>query len=127
MAGRKKNHSPLRVYMKHLKVLLTALALGVAASAPLQAQEKKGNPTPEQYVERVEQAVGTLTADQKTKITNIAAKTQEATKAIPKEERKEKAPAMQKKMRDDVRAVLNPEQQKKFDAMPTAGGGKKKN
>ena len=113
--------------MKHLKVLLTALALGVAASAPLQAQEKKGQVTPEQYVERVEQAVGTLTAEQKTKITNIASKTQEATKALPKEERKEKAPAIQKKMREDVRAVLTPEQQKKFDEMPTGGGGKKKN
>jgi Spy/CpxP family protein refolding chaperone len=111
--------------MKHLKVLLTALALGVAASAPLQAQEKKGGMTPEQYVERVEQAVGSLTADQKAKITSIVSKTQEATKALPKEERKEKGGALQKKQRDDVRAVLNAEQQKKFDAMPT--GGKKKN
>ena len=109
--------------MKHLKVLLTALALGVAASAPLQAQEKKGGMTPEQYVERVEQAVGKLTADQKTKITAIVSKTQEATKALPKEERKEKGGALQKKQRDDVRALLNAEQQKKFDEMPT---GKKK-
>ena len=115
--------------MKHLKVLLTALALGVAASAPLSAQEKKGGMSPEQYVERVEQAVGSLTADQKTKIKNIVAKTQEATKALPKEERKEKGQAMQKKQREDIRAVLTPEQQKKFDAMPTggSGGGKKKN
>ena len=113
--------------MKHLKVLLTALALGVAASAPLHAQEKKGAPSPEQYVERVEQAVGTLTADQKTKIKNIVAKTQEATKALPKEERKEKSQAMQKKQRDEIRAVLNADQKAKFDAMPTGGGGKKKN
>ena|SRR5687768_2295695 len=112
--------------MKHLKVLLTALALGVAASAPLQAQEKKGGMTPEQYVERVEQAVGTLTADQKTKIKNIVAKTQEATKALPKEERKEKGGEMQKKQREDVRAVLNADQKAKFDEMPTGGGGKKK-
>jgi Spy/CpxP family protein refolding chaperone len=112
--------------MKHLKVLLTALALGVAASAPLKAQEgKKGGMSPDQYVERVEQAVGTLTADQKTKIKNIAAKTQEATKALPKEERKEKGQAMAKKQREEVRAVLTAEQQKKFDEMPT--GGKKKN
>src|SRR5688500_9892280 len=110
--------------MKPPKGLLTALALGVAASAPLQAQEKKGGMSPEQYVERVEQAVGTLTADQKTKIKNIVAKTQEATKALPKEERKEKGGEMQKKQRDDVRAVLNADQQAKFDAMPT--GGKKK-
>ena len=115
--------------MKHLKVLLTALALGVAASAPLQAQEGKkgGGMSPEQYVERVEQAVGTLTADQKTKIKNIVAKTQDAVKALPKEDRKEKSAPLQKKQRDDIRAVLTSEQQKKFDEMPAAGGGKKKN
>lgn len=116
--------------MKHVKAIITALALGVAASAPLQAQEKKGGgQSPEQYVERVEQAVGTLTADQKTKIKAIAAKTQEATKAIPKEERKEKNAPLMKKQREDVRAVLTAEQQAKFDAMATGGGGggKKKN
>src|SRR5215212_3952443 len=114
--------------MKHVKALLTALALGVAASAPLQAQEKKGQMTPEQYVERVEQAVGTLTADQKTKIKAIAAKTQEDVRALPKEERKEKGAPLQKKQRDDVRALLTAEQQKKFDEMaPVGGGGKKKN
>jgi Spy/CpxP family protein refolding chaperone len=113
--------------MKHLKVLLTALALGVAASAPLQAQEKKGQMSAEQYIERVEQAVGTLTADQKAKITKIYAKTQEDIRALPKEERKEKGAPLQKKQRDDIRAVLTAEQQKKFDEMPTGGGGKKKN
>jgi len=113
--------------MKHLKVLVTALALGVAASAPLKAaDQKKGGMSPEQYVERIEQAVGSLTAAQKTKITNIVSKTQEATKALPKEERKEKGMEMQKKQREDIRAVLTPEQQAKFDAMPTGGGGKKK-
>src|SRR5688572_3332010 len=116
MAGQKKPLPPTGYYMKHLKVLLTALALGVAASALLQAQEKKGQVTPEQYVERVEQAVGTLTAEQKTKIKNIAAKTQEDVKALPKEERKEKGAPLQKKQRDDVRAVLTAEQQAKFDA-----------
>src|SRR5687767_14153782 len=112
--------------MKHLKVLLTALALGVAASVPLQAQEKKGQATPEQYVERVEQAVGTLTAEPRTKIKNIVSKTQDEMKALPKEVRKEKSAPLQKKHREDVRAVLNAEQKAKFDAMPTGGGGKKK-
>ena len=113
--------------MKHVKALITALALGVAASAPLQAQEKKGGMSPEQYVERVEQAVGTLTAEQKKKITAIATKTQEDVRALPKEERKEKSAPLQKKQREDVRAVLTAEQQKKFDEMaPGGGGGKKK-
>ena len=111
--------------MKSLKAIITALALGVAISAPLSAQEKKGQVTPEQYVERVEQAVGTLTADQKTKIKDIAAKTQEEMRAIPKEERKEKSAPLQKKQRDSVRALLNAEQQKKFDEAMPAGGKKK--
>ena len=114
--------------MKHLKVLLTALALGVAASAPLKAQEgKKGGMSPDQYVERVEQAVGTLTAEQKTKIKSIVAKTQDDIRALPKEERKEKSAPLQKKQREDIRAVLTADQKAKFDAMPTGGGGKKKN
>ena len=85
--------------------------------------------SPEQYVERVEQAVGSLTADQKTKIKDIVAKTQDEMRAIPKEERKEKGAPLQKKQRDAVRAVLTAEQQKKFDEMAPAGGGggKKKN
>jgi flagellar biosynthesis chaperone FliJ len=113
--------------MKHVKALITALALGVAASAPLQAQEKKGGGmSPEQYVERVEQAVGSLTADQKTKIKAIVAKTQDAVKGLPKEERKEKSGPLQKKQREDIRALLNAEQQKKYDEM-AQGGGKKKN
>ena len=114
--------------MKSLKVLLTALALGVAVASPLQAQEKKkGGMTPEQQIERIEQAVGTLTADQKTKITAIITKAREETQAIPKEERKEKGAAIQTKQRADIRAVLTKEQQAKYDSMPTGGGGKKKN
>ena len=46
-------------------------------------------------------------------------------KALPKEERKEKGAPLQKKQRDDIRALLTAEQQAKFDAMPM--GGKKKN
>jgi len=81
--------------------------------------------SPEQYCERVEQAVGSLTKEQKDKIMKIASKTQEDTKALPKEERKEKGPAMQKKQREDVRAVLTAEQRAKFDAAMPAGGKKK--
>jgi hypothetical protein len=113
--------------MKLLKVLTSAIAFGLVATAPLaNAQEKKGGMSPEQYVERVEQAVGTLSKEQKTKIAAIVAKTQESTKALPKEERKEKSGPLQKKQREDVRAVLTSAQQAKFDeAMPA--GGKKKN
>jgi Spy/CpxP family protein refolding chaperone len=112
--------------MKSLKAILTAIALSVAFAAPMQAQEKKGGMTAEQQIERIEQAVGTLTKAQKDKITAIMGKTQEAMKGIPKEERKEKGGALQKKQREDIRGVLTPEQQKKFDEMPQGGGGKKK-
>jgi Spy/CpxP family protein refolding chaperone len=115
--------------MKSLKALLTAIALSVAVSSPLLAQEKKkgGGMTAEQQIERIETAVGTLTADQKSKITAIIAKSREETQAIPKEERKEKGAAIMTKQRADIRAVLTKEQQAKYDSMPTGGGGKKGN
>ena len=113
--------------MKSLKVLITVLALGVALPIT-QAQEKKGAQTPEQQIARIEEAVGSLTAEQKTKITNIIAKSREEMQAIPKEERKEKGAAMSKKQREDIRGVLTAEQKKKYDAAMNAdkGGGKKK-
>jgi Spy/CpxP family protein refolding chaperone len=113
--------------MKSLKVILTALALSLVATAPLaKAQEKKGQMTPEQRIERIEQAVGSLSADQKTKITAILEKSQEEMRAVPKEERKDKMPDMMKATNAKIRAVLTAEQQAKFDAMPQGGGGKKK-
>lgn len=114
--------------MKSFKVLLTVLALGIVSTPAMQAQEKKGRMTPEQQIARIEETVGSLSADQKKKIEAIIAKTGEQMQSIPKEERKEKGAAMQKQQRQDIRAVLTPEQQKKYDAaMPAGGsGGKKK-
>ncbi len=109
--------------MKISKSLVCAIALAIASTSVINAQEKKGRgaQTPEQRIERLEQAVGTLTADQKKKITAIYAKAAEATG----EERAAAMMAAQK----DIRAVLTAEQQAKFDAMPQGGkgGGKKKN
>ena len=101
--------------MKSIKVLIAAIAIGVASTSVAQAQEKKGKQTPEQQIERIEQAAGTLTADQKKKIAAIIAKTGEAMQGIPKEERKEKGAALQKKQREEISAVLTPEQRKKYD------------
>jgi Spy/CpxP family protein refolding chaperone len=101
--------------MKSLKAILAATALAVAFSAPMKAQEKKGKMSPEQQIERIEQAVGSLTDAQKTKIKAIIAKTAEEMQGIPKEERKEKGGALQKKQREDIKAVLTPEQAKKYD------------
>ena len=111
--------------MKSFKVLLTVLALGIASAPAMQAQEKKGKMTPEQQIARIEEQVGSLTADQKKKIEAILAKQGEAMAAIPKEERKEKGAEVQKKSRGEIRGVLTAEQQKKYDA--ANGGGKKKN
>ena len=111
--------------MKLLKVLITAVALGVVSS-PLALAQQKGAMTAEQQIERIEQAVGTLSKEQKTKISDIVAKSNEARQAIPKEERKEKGGALMTKQRADIRALLTADQQKKFDDMPQGGGGKKK-
>lgn len=116
--------------MKSFKALITAVAFGIVASATVaQAQEKKGQMTPEQQIERIETAVGSLSADQKAKITAIMSKSREELQGVPKEERKEKGAAIQKKQRDAIRAVLTAEQQAKYDAMASGGkgGGKKKN
>ena len=125
---------------KSLKLLVCILTLGAMASfTALQAQTpppaggggKKGGgrggrgPT----VEAIETAVGTLTADQKTKITALIDKNQEATAALSQEDRQTKGPELRAALNKDIRALLTPEQQTKFDAMPQGGrgGGKKKN
>jgi Spy/CpxP family protein refolding chaperone len=129
--------------MKSLvKVLISVLALGLMASVSmLHAQEGeakkgggkggRGQMTPEQQIARLEEAVGTLTAEQKTKITAIYEKAAKDMQAVPQEERREKMGEMMAATRKDVRAVLTADQQKKFDDMPAPGrggkgGGKKK-
>lgn len=115
--------------MKSLKVLISVITLGlvaVASSASAADGGKgRGQQSPEQQVAALEQAVGSLSADQKTKITAVYAKAAEAMRAVPKEERKEKMGSMMQKTRSEVRALLTPAQQAKFDAMPTGGRGKK--
>jgi Spy/CpxP family protein refolding chaperone len=112
--------------MKSLKIAISLVALGLVASAPLQAQQKKGPMTPEQQIEQIETAVGSLSAAQKAKITEIFAKSREEMRAVPKEERKAKGPEMMKKQRDAIRAVLTDAQKAKYDATSKQGGKKKK-
>ena len=116
--------------MKISKSLICAIAsFAIASTSLVNAQEKKGRgaQTPEQRIERIETAVGTLTADQKKKITDIYAKSAEKLASATQENRGEIMAAINK----DVRAVLTPDQAKKFDEMPQGGrggggGGKKK-
>jgi Spy/CpxP family protein refolding chaperone len=114
------------------KVLISVLALGVAGFiSTASAQEKGkggkgGGGRGGMTIERLEEAVGSLTAEQKTKIEAIMAKQREALQAIPQEERQEKGREIMTKGRADIRAVLTAEQQAKFDAMPQGGRGGKK-
>lgn len=113
--------------LRHLLACSVAFAL-VGTSAVVQAQEKKGRGmgSPEQQIERIEQAVGSLSAEQKTKLKGIYAKMAEKMQAIPQDERREKGMELMRSVRAEVRAVLTAEQQKKFDDMPQGWGGRKK-
>jgi Spy/CpxP family protein refolding chaperone len=120
---------------KFLASLIAFAALALVSTPALNAQAEgkgkgKGQMSPEQQIERLEQAVGTLTADQKTKITAIFKKTAEKMQAMSPEDRQSWMPKGRELMtaqRTEVRAVLTPDQQKKYDEMPQRGGGKKKN
>lgn len=73
-------------------------------------------------VTRLDEAV-TLTAEQKTKVTAIYKEQMAAMQALPQEERREKMRESMAATREKIRAVLTPEQMKKFDAMPAPGRG----
>jgi Spy/CpxP family protein refolding chaperone len=115
------------------KFLICAIAsFAVASTSLVNAQEKKGRGmmTAEQRIEQIEQAVGSLSADQKKKISAVYASMAEKMQGLSQEERREKGMELMASARKDVRAILTPDQQKKFDAMPQGGrgggGGKKK-
>jgi len=117
--------------MNTRKLLICAIAsFAVASTTLVNAQEKKGRGqmTAEQRIEQIEQAVGSLSADQKKKIAGIYAAMAEKMQGLSQEDRREKGMALMQDARKEVRAVLTPEQQKKFDEMPQGGrgGGKKK-
>ncbi len=117
--------------MNTRKFLICAIASFAGASTSLvNAQEKKGRgmPTAEQRIEQIEQAVGSLSADQKKKIAAVYASMAEKMQGLSQDERREKGMELMTNARKEVRALLTPEQQKKFDDMPQGGrgGGKKK-
>jgi Spy/CpxP family protein refolding chaperone len=132
-----------------LKLLLSALAFGVLATSPaLFAQEQGGQRQGGQRqggqrqgggprgggrggltVAAIEQAVGTLTAEQKSKITAIIEKAQKDRQAImsgggDQQENRTKMQELMANERKDIRAVLTEEQAKKFDEMPAPGRGR---
>ena len=133
---------------KSLKLLLCVLTLGVMVSAPsLRAQDEKAPPaegggkkggkgggrgqmSPEARVAAIETAVGTLTADQKTKIMAILEKSGKDMMALGQDATREQRMEVGQAANKEIRAVLTADQQKKFDDMPApgrGGGGKNKN
>lgn len=121
--------------MKTLKILVSLLALAAVPFVQAQASKspsgegRKGGGVDSQ-IERIDAAVS-LTADQMTKVRAILAGVQDKVQALPQEERRAKGAELRQAGNKEVRALLTPEQQKKFDAMPAPqkGGdkGKKKN
>jgi len=119
------------------KILVVAIAFAaVFSTSLLQAQEqKKGRGGGMgMTVERIEEAVGKLSAEQKTKIEGILAKVREEMQGLQgasQEDRQAKMREIMQSSRTQIRAVLTPEQQKKYDEMPQGrgqgGGGRKKN
>ncbi len=108
------------------KVLLSVIAVAaISSTSMVVAQEKKGGGTAAQ-VARIDEAV-TLKADQKTKIEAIYTKVAAAIAALPQDERQAKGRELRAAANKEIRALLTPEQQAKFDAMPAPAGGKKKN
>ena len=109
-----------------IKMTIAALAISAAAfvsTASAQEGKKGKGKGGGMSVDRIEQAVGTLSADQKTKIEAIIAKGREDAQGAQGDQGKMRE--IMTKQRADIRAVLTPDQQKKFDEMPQ--GGKKKN
>jgi Spy/CpxP family protein refolding chaperone len=125
-----------------MKLTRYLLVLGLFAAVPLiraedapkadkapageKGERKKGGGgrmNPDQMVARYDEAL-TLTADQKTKIKDIITANMEKAKEAAPEDRR----TIMQGLRDQIRALLTPEQQTKFDAMPQrgTGGGKKK-
>lgn len=92
-------------------------------------QRGGGRMNPEQQIARLEEGVGKLTDDQKTKLTALYTAQREKMRAMrdqeagTPEERRAKMDEAMKAMRSEVRALLTPEQQTKFDALPPMGPG----
>lgn len=120
------------------KLLVVAVAFAAVFSTSLlqaQSQKKGRGGGMGMTVERIEEAVGKLSAEQKTKIEGILAKVREQMQGLQgasQEDRQAKMREIMQTSRTQIRAVLTPEQAKKYDEMATqgrgqGGGGRKKN
>jgi Spy/CpxP family protein refolding chaperone len=119
-----------RIAMRAGAVALCSAAL---CTVPMLAQGGGGGGgrgmgmSPDQQVANLDKAV-TLTDDQKTKVLAIytaeaKARTDMMATQPPDPDARAKFTAMRTKDKADVRALLTPDQQTKFDAMPAPGRG----
>lgn len=128
--------------MKYVKLSLSILGLSLVAAAPsARAQDNSTPPppannqsgehkaprggrfSPEQRVAAIDQAVGGLTADEKTKILDILNTAQKDAQAARESGDRDKVREIMQSTNAKVREVLTPDQQTKFDAMPRPGRG----
>lgn len=126
-----------------LRLYVSLIALGFAGSASVHAADetvsavlpsepatdsagKKGGGDKrlqaalEQRLKQLDETLQ-LTDDQKLKIKDIWAKQRDELKSLPAGEKRTKGMDALKASRDQVRAVLTPSQQAKFDSMPAEG------
>jgi periplasmic protein CpxP/Spy len=135
-----------RLKMKStLKVVLSLLALGLVAGAPIASAQDQTPPpqgpngpgggrggrgmfSPEDRIKQLDEALK-LTDDQKTKITALLKTQMEnmaplfADQSMSREDRRAKMMEIGKATNDAIKALLTPEQQTKFDALPRPGRG----
>ncbi len=89
---------------------------------------ERGPGGPKERLQKMAEHLG-LTAEQKEKVGAILKEQMEQGRAIredeslTREQRREKMQAFGKATREKIRAMLTPEQQAKFDAMPKRGPG----
>ena len=109
-----------------LKLLVSVLALGLAGASVTAAAEKPDHggkrlqAAADQRLKQLDEKLQ-LTDDQKQKIKDIWAKEADTLKALSPEERRTKGRDAFAATHAEVRAVLTPDQQTKFDAMPAEG------
>ncbi|MFZ9746140.1 MAG: hypothetical protein ACO3G4_05860 [Opitutaceae bacterium] len=115
------------------RLLLVAALSGAFLTSVSSAQEQRkgrgGIMDPAQRIERLEQAVGTLSAEQKAKIKDVYAQSAEKMRNLPEDQRREKMMEVMQESGRQVRAVLTADQQKKYDEMMAQmrqGGGERR-
>lgn len=112
-------------------VLLSAAPLAVAADAPAAAPAREHgpggkHPGPKERLQTLAKELN-LTAEQKQQVGALLKQQMEEGRALradtslSREQKREKMEAMRKASREQIRALLTPEQQAKYDALPQPG------